>query len=193
MVKISSSDTSTAVRVLSLVKTLLENVVTINKRLGPRSPEKSREERFYAIVESDHPYKPAAVSRYKIQFPDEVDWVTVEFDPKSCTAQPEDYLQMYCATLKNLEEEKSEETDSNQYWPVLRRFSGAEGWPTCAVVLPGTALLFSLESASEYARDEKNTNYGFRYVFLIFFSHSVCSIEFLLFENVVESSSDSES
>ncbi|XP_028966426.1 E3 ubiquitin-protein ligase MYCBP2 [Galendromus occidentalis] len=162
LVKIASTDTSTAVRVLSLVKTLLGNVVTISKKLGPKSPEKSRDERFYAIVESDHPYKAANVSRYKIQFPDEVDWITVEFDPKSCTAQPEDYLQIYCATLKNMEEEKTEEVDVNQYWAVLRRFSGCEGWPTNAVVLPGNALLFSLESASEYARDEKSTNYGFR-------------------------------
>src|SRR5262245_33491198 len=48
------------------------------------------------------------------------------------------------------------------YWPVLRRLSGRSGWPQMAVVLPGNEGIFSLETASDYVRDEKACFYGFR-------------------------------
>ena len=51
---------------------------------------------LFAWVESDHPYKrEASISNYKVQFPPSVNWVTLEFDPRCATAQPEDVLQIY--------------------------------------------------------------------------------------------------
>ena len=60
---------------------------------------------YYTWLESDHPYKPATVSYYRVTFPEGVKWVTVEFTPDCGTAQSEDYLQLYipniqCTALK---------------------------------------------------------------------------------------------
>lgn len=170
LVKIASSDTSAAVRVLNLVKKLLENVVKINKRLEMhREVDCQLDERHYAVVESDHPYKPATISRYRLQFPDEVHWMSLEFDPKCGTAQAEDYLHVYCSALRNndIVQDRSGDKDKGEidsHWLVLKRFSGSDNWPTGSIVLPGNSLLFSLESASEYAKDDKNSNFGFRLV-----------------------------
>lgn len=49
----------------------------------------------YTWVESDHPYKSATVSHYRVTFPESVKWLTVEFTPECGTSQPEDYLQIY--------------------------------------------------------------------------------------------------
>ena len=49
------------------------------------------------------------------------------------------------------------------YTPVLKRLTGTAGWPTQAVVLPGNEALFSLESASDYVKDDRKTSrFGFR-------------------------------
>ena len=49
------------------------------------------------------------------------------------------------------------------YTPVLKKLTGSTGWPTQAVVLPGNEVLFSLESASDYVKDDKKTShFGFR-------------------------------
>ena len=42
-----------------------------------------------------------------------------------------------------------------KYTPVLKKFSGSGGWPEQAVILPGHEILFSLETASDYIKDEK--------------------------------------
>ena len=49
----------------------------------------------YAWVESEHPYKPASVSNYRVSFPESVQWMSVEFDPRCGTAQMEDVLQIH--------------------------------------------------------------------------------------------------
>lgn len=46
------------------------------------------------IVESEHPYKPSSVTSYLVKFPKSVSWMSIEFDPKSSTAQVEDYLEV---------------------------------------------------------------------------------------------------
>ena len=49
------------------------------------------------------------------------------------------------------------------YTPVLKKLTGTTGWPTQAVVLPGNEVLFSLESASDYVKDDRKTShFGFR-------------------------------
>ena len=49
----------------------------------------------YAWVESEHPYKPASVNNYRVSFPESVQWMSVEFDPRCGTAQMEDVLQIH--------------------------------------------------------------------------------------------------
>lgn len=53
----------------------------------------------YTWLESDHPYKPASVSHYRVTFPETVKWLTIEFTPECGTAQPEDYLQLYIPNI----------------------------------------------------------------------------------------------
>ncbi len=48
------------------------------------------------------------------------------------------------------------------YIPVLKKFTGSTGWPQQAVILPGNEILFSLESASDYVKDDKTNQFGFR-------------------------------
>lgn len=50
---------------------------------------------YYTWLESEHPYKPATVTYYRVTFPETVKWLSVEFTPDCGTAQPEDYLQLY--------------------------------------------------------------------------------------------------
>ncbi len=46
----------------------------------------------YANVETDHPYKPATVSHFRVKFPKKVKWLSLEFDSKCGFAQQEDKL-----------------------------------------------------------------------------------------------------
>jgi hypothetical protein len=41
------------------------------------------------------------------------------------------------------------------YRPVLKKFSGASNWPQQSVILPGNEVMFSLETASDYVKDDK--------------------------------------
>ena len=149
---------------------------------------------LFAWVESDHPYKrEASISNYKVQFPPSVNWVTLEFDPRCATAQPEDVLQIYIrnpvsidhapsssspipfqgAGSKNASNSVNQIQDDPQYISVLKKFNGESyasmtsgsecNWPVhSAIILPGNELIFSLETASDYVKDEKSNSYGFR-------------------------------
>ena len=97
--------------------------------------------------------------------------MVLEFDAQCCTTQEEDSLQLYipaqaqhdaanCVALDH-----KSETGSGLWWPVLRRFHGDSNWPSCAVVLPGSEVCFSLETASDYVKevkDKKVTSFGFK-------------------------------
>ena len=47
------------------------------------------------------------------------------------------------------------EIPAQKYRPVLKKFSGANNWPQQSVILPGNEVLFSLETASDYVKDDK--------------------------------------
>nr|AOV18880.1 myc binding protein 2 [Lymnaea stagnalis] len=130
----------------------------------------------YAIVESDHPYKPANVVSYKVEFPMSVRWMVLEFDPQCATGQPEDSLQLYIPAYNSQSRSNPGQTckvittmtsgsdiDPNLiHWPVLKKFYGNSEWPKSAVLLPGNEVIFSLETASDYVKDEKASFYGFK-------------------------------
>lgn len=43
-------------------------------------------------MESEHPYRSASINCYRVEFPQCVQWLTIEFDAQCGTAQLEDYL-----------------------------------------------------------------------------------------------------
>ena len=154
---------------------LLPSVSELNTQSGksPR-PDSDLPSPHYAWVESDHPYKPAGLSNYKVVFPASVRWMSVEFDPACCTGQPEDSLQLYIRNPasqrpRNLQpsplvtSQNSDVIKSQKYSPVLNKFTGKSSWPSHGVVLPGNEILFSLETASDYVKGEsKDPSYGFK-------------------------------
>ncbi|XP_062904556.1 E3 ubiquitin-protein ligase MYCBP2 isoform X16 [Mobula hypostoma] len=174
-----------AVEVFGLVHELLPPVATLNQKYAPPAfnPNQSTDSatgnqpeqglsacttsNHYAVVESDHPYKPASVSQLKVTFPDCVRWMTVEFDPLCGTAQPEDVLRLLIpnkAFQGSGFGPKSTSHDVLNSWIELKKFSGSTGWPTTVLVLPGNDAIFSLETASDYVKDEKSCFYGFKCV-----------------------------
>uniref|UniRef100_A0A8C2KXS9 RCR-type E3 ubiquitin transferase n=1 Tax=Cyprinus carpio TaxID=7962 RepID=A0A8C2KXS9_CYPCA len=182
---VAASVPKAAVEVFGLVQELLPAVSALNQKYAPPAfnPNQSTDSttgnqpeqglsacttsNHYAVVESDHPYKQAAVTQYKVSFPDCVRWVTIEFDPQCGTAQPEDVLRllipsrsMHFSGLGS----KSLAHETINSWTELKKFSGSSGWPTSVLVLPGNEAHFSLETASDYVKDEKACFYGFKCV-----------------------------
>lgn len=172
---VASQDPRGAVQILGIIQEILPEVAQLNT-LSPRyipAPEVCSENgttsQHYAIIESDHPYKPASVSNYKVIFPDTVKWMVLEFDPQCGTAQVEDTLQLYIPNIGGSDitpTDPSEEgsTSTQNYWPIWKKFHGASNWPKTAIVIPGNEVVFSLETASDYVKDEKSCFYGFKCV-----------------------------
>lgn len=102
-------------------------------------------------------------------FPDTVKWMVLEFDPQCGTAQVEDTLQLYIPNIGESDispTDPSEEgsTSTQNYWPIWKKFHGSSNWPKTAIVIPGNEVVFSLETASDYVKDEKSCFYGFKCV-----------------------------
>ncbi|XP_066542914.1 E3 ubiquitin-protein ligase MYCBP2 isoform X1 [Hoplias malabaricus] len=182
---VAASVPKAAVEVFGLVQELLPAVSALNQKYAPPAfnPNQSTDSTtgnqpeqglsacttssHYAVIESDHPYKQAGVTQYKVSFPDCVRWTTIEFDPQCGTAQPEDVLRLLIPSrsmhFTGLGSRPLAHETINA-WTELKKFSGSTGWPTNVLVLPGNEALFSLETASDYVKDEKATFYGFKCV-----------------------------
>ncbi|XP_032812561.2 E3 ubiquitin-protein ligase MYCBP2 isoform X3 [Petromyzon marinus] len=228
---VAAIDPRASVEVFNLVQTLLPLVAKLNQKFAPPAfnPNQSTENcccgvggggpseaggtaatttsNHYATVESEHPYRPATVSQYKVSFPECVRWLTVEFDPQCGTAQPEDVLRIHIpyrhpapapqppqpsptpppapaavagqAPLSLVPADEpggavcgpvgakppvagAQPGEPALSWLELKKFSGPSGWPTLALVLPGNEIVFSLETASDYVKDEKAVCFGFK-------------------------------
>nr|CAH7734761.1 unnamed protein product [Callosobruchus chinensis] len=177
-----TSDSRSAVHILILIQDILPHVsalnlidssgkalVSLNASANTDLEHKTNTtSHHYTMVESDHPYKAATVSNYRVIFPDSVKWMSLEFDPACSTVQPEDSLQLFVPALDYLADKKcgnygyDEDAPPMPYWPVLHKFSGSLQWPTNAVILPGNEVIFSLETASDYLKDERVSAYGFK-------------------------------
>ncbi|XP_054276655.1 E3 ubiquitin-protein ligase MYCBP2-like [Macrosteles quadrilineatus] len=169
---LATSDPRSGVQVLGLIQELLPHVSALNLlscEMGKSvtsvdtisCPDtQNTTSHHYVWVQSDHPYKPATVYNYRVVFPESVKWVCVEFAPECCTAQAEDSLQLYIPACPA---PTPPPEDSPRYYPVLHRLSNVPAqWPQSAVVLPGNEVIFSLETASDYVKDEKASFYGFK-------------------------------
>ncbi|XP_055587703.1 E3 ubiquitin-protein ligase highwire isoform X4 [Uranotaenia lowii] len=108
------SNLKSSVEVLGLIRAILPHVSALNlinnfklydlgkasadigdairKSLNVESNDLCTTSHHYCIVESDHPYKPSTVANYRVEFPSNVRWMTIEFDPQCGTVQPEDYV-----------------------------------------------------------------------------------------------------
>ncbi|XP_047671327.1 E3 ubiquitin-protein ligase MYCBP2 isoform X17 [Tachysurus fulvidraco] len=182
---VAASVPKAAVEVFGLVQELLPAVSALNQKYAPPAfnPNQSTDSttgnqpeqglsacttsNHYAVLESDHPYKQAAVTQYKVSFPDCVRWITIEFDQQCGTAQPEDVLRVLIPTRTlhfSIPSVKALAHETINAWTELKKFSGSSGWPSSVLVLPGNEALFSLETASDYVKDEKACFYGFKCV-----------------------------
>ena len=108
-------------------------------------------------VESEHPYRPATVSHYRVHFPESVRWMCLEFDGQCCTTQAEDSLQLYlpsaaaaAATADSKDKADAGPVSLSDYWPVLSRFSGVDNWPTASLILPGNYYLIECFNYCNY-------------------------------------------
>ncbi|KAF7242031.1 E3 ubiquitin-protein ligase MYCBP2, partial [Varanus komodoensis] len=173
-----------AVEVFGLVQQLLPSVAVLNQKYAPPAfnPNQSTDSttgnppeqglsacttsNHYAVIECEHPYKPACVTHYKVAFPECVRWMTIEFDSQCATAQSEDVLRLLIPAriIQNsgFGPKLSSVHENLNSWIELKKFSGLSGWPTMVLVLPGNEALFSLETASDYVKDEKASFYGFK-------------------------------
>ncbi|XP_055893471.1 E3 ubiquitin-protein ligase MYCBP2-like isoform X4 [Biomphalaria glabrata] len=171
----NSLSTSQNAGQLSRVNSSLDNSMSSTNSLlaGVDVSSSTTTSQHYAIVESDHPYKAATVVNYRVEFPSCVRWMVLEFDPQCATGQPEDSVQLYIPAFDSLSKStlsqackittSSSELDPNTtHWPVLKKFYGNTEWPKSAVILPGHEVIISLETASDYVKDEKASFYGFK-------------------------------
>nr|XP_022909947.1 E3 ubiquitin-protein ligase MYCBP2 isoform X2 [Onthophagus taurus] len=165
-----------AVEILNLIQEMLPHIAALNLIAGSTIPDCMGSTNFdldnninttsqhYACVQSEHPYKPATVSNYRVKFPESVKWIGIEFDPNCSTVQPEDTLQLYVPSNNDfcLEIKDSSEMVTSPYWPVSQKFSSANPWPQNALLLPGNEVIFSLKTASDYLKKNDVSAYGFK-------------------------------
>uniref|UniRef100_A0A8C9U137 RCR-type E3 ubiquitin transferase n=1 Tax=Scleropages formosus TaxID=113540 RepID=A0A8C9U137_SCLFO len=180
---VAASAPKVAVEVFGLVQELLPTISALNQKYMPPAfnPNQSTDSTMgvpaeqglstgttsshYAVVESEHPYKPSAVTHYKVTFSNAVRWMTLEFDPQCGTAQPEDVLHLLIPSrslvISGLGPRPSGFEAVNA-WTELRKFSGSSSWPSGVLVFPGNEALFSLETTSDYIKDENSCFFGFK-------------------------------
>jgi len=74
----------------------------------------------------------------KVKFPKDVKWLCLEFDPRSCTAQTEDSLQLYIPNYRDYSDDDNKHVVTTTYIQVLKKFSNDPmEWQFAAVMLPG--------------------------------------------------------
>lgn len=193
------SDPKVSVEILNLVKSILPHVSSwnqiCNKNLSSpahQSADKTLVQNYelcttsnyYAILESDHPYKGTSIYSYKVEFPPSVKWMSLEFDPQCGTAQPEDCLKILIpASMDNMRSGKSDEggkmkvqknvasnekdhQTSAEQQIMIKKFNTENGWSTNAIIVPGNEIMLSLETASNYLADHKLNRYGFKCILI---------------------------
>uniref|UniRef100_A0A9J7XD34 E3 ubiquitin-protein ligase MYCBP2 n=1 Tax=Cyprinus carpio carpio TaxID=630221 RepID=A0A9J7XD34_CYPCA len=161
---VAASVPKAAVEVFGLVQELLPAVSALNQKYAPPAfnPNQSTDSttgnqpeqglsacttsNHYAVIESDHPYKQFAF----LDIQQNMDVLRLLIPSRS----------MHFSGLGS----KSLAHETINSWTELKKFSGSSGWPTSVLVLPGNEAHFSLETASDYVKDEKACFYGFKCV-----------------------------
>ncbi|EDM02456.1 pam, highwire, rpm 1 (predicted) [Rattus norvegicus] len=167
-----------AVEVFGLVQQLLPSVAVLNQKYAPPAfnPNQSTdsttgnqpEQGLSACTTSNHyaVIETSPLVYWQVTFPECVRWMTIEFDPQCGTAQSEDVLRLLTPvrTIQNAGygAKVTSAHENLNSWIELKKYSGSSGWPTMVLVLPGNEALFSLETASDYVKDDKASFYGFK-------------------------------
>lgn len=192
------SDPKVSVEILNLVKSILPHVSSWNQicnknisspahQVVDKTPAPNYElcttSNYYAILESDHPYKGTSIYSYKVEFPPSVKWMSLEFDPQCGTAQPEDCLKILIPASmdnkcgknedsskmkiqKNLASNEKDHQTSAEQQIMIKKFNTENGWSTNAIIVPGNEIMLSLETASNYLADHKLNRYGFKCILI---------------------------
>lgn len=188
------SDPKVSVEILNMVKSILPHVSSWNQicNKNQTSPVQQSDKsqtlqnyelcttsNFYAILESDHPYKGTSIYSYKVEFPSTVQWMSLEFDPQCGTAQPEDCLKILIPAVREnskdqqtkmkiqkhqSKNDKDVRTSNEQI--MIKKFNTENGWSTNAIIVPGNKITLSLETASNYLADHKLNRYGFKCIMI---------------------------
>uniref|UniRef100_A0A673N0T5 RCR-type E3 ubiquitin transferase n=1 Tax=Sinocyclocheilus rhinocerous TaxID=307959 RepID=A0A673N0T5_9TELE len=163
---VAASVPKAAVEVFGLVQELLPAVSALNQKYAPPAfnPNQSTDSttgnqpeqglsacttsNHYAVIESDHPYKQFSFPNIQQNKPEDV--LRLLIPSRS----------MHFSGLGS----KALVHETINSWTELKKFSGSSGWPTAVLVLPGNEAHFSLETASDYVKDEKACFYGFKCV-----------------------------
>eukprot|EP00753_Platysulcus_tardus_P003806 PLAT12492.32.p1 GENE.PLAT12492.32~~PLAT12492.32.p1 ORF type:complete len:3532 (+),score=1996.96 PLAT12492.32:1397-10597(+) len=97
---------------------------------------------FYTTtLESGHPYRASLTDKWDVQFPADVNWMVVEFDPRCSTVQATDVVRLY--------------TDTACRKRAAAQFGGNpedakhSRWPTGPLILPGRQLSVTLTAGAE--------------------------------------------
>lgn len=193
------SDPKVSVEILNLVKLILPHISSWNQISNKNTPSPAHNvqkpaniyelcttSNYYTVLESDHPYKGTSIYSYKVEFPSNVKWMSLEFDPQCGTAQPEDCLKILIPSCpenvspcpstdekgkvkvqKNITQnsEKDNSAISDQQI-MIKKFNTESGWSTNAIVVPGNEIMLSLETASNYLADHKLNRYGFKCIII---------------------------
>uniref|UniRef100_A0A182NZK4 PHR domain-containing protein n=1 Tax=Anopheles epiroticus TaxID=199890 RepID=A0A182NZK4_9DIPT len=183
-------DLKVSVEVLSLVQEILPPITALNELRRHRNVGKcfapmsnsgvnaattitssatsmNTTSQHYCILESDHPYKTASLTAYRVRFPTTVRWMCLTFDAQCGTVQEEDRVKV---KIPNRRGERSagsgNEKDSLDDWCTVRMYNTPARWsyggPGRAMVLPGREVEISLESCSTYVNEPKQQSYGFK-------------------------------
>uniref|UniRef100_A0A182TRI3 PHR domain-containing protein n=2 Tax=Anopheles melas TaxID=34690 RepID=A0A182TRI3_9DIPT len=117
----------------------------------------------YCILESDHPYKTASLTAYRVRFPATVRWMCLTFDAQCGTVQEEDRVKVKIPIRRS---GSGSDKDSLDDWCTVRMYNTPARWayggPGRAMVLPGREVEISLESCSTYVNEPKQQSYGFK-------------------------------
>lgn len=151
---IASRQPFLAVRILEIVRESLPVISALARQLhepgnGDKESYSDTKLMHYATIETDHPYKPATVSHYQVRFPDRVQWMSLEFDPRSGFAQPDDKIANLLVPRKSGPSRTTPSTDTTVSKMVGISFEELHSdWqhygletPAGLVLLPGKALV----------------------------------------------------
>ncbi|KFB37551.1 hypothetical protein ZHAS_00004784 [Anopheles sinensis] len=116
----------------------------------------------YCILESDHPYRTAGLTAYRVRFPPTVRWMCLTFDAQCGTVQEEDRVKVKIPSRTGASD-KPEPVDD---WCTVRMYNTPSRWsyggPGRAMLLPGREVELSLESCSTYVNEPKSPAFGFK-------------------------------
>ena len=102
------------------------------------------------ILESPHPYQPGSLQRFKAEFNDTIQWMTIAFDSRCATLQPEDTVSIILPS-----------SASGCPDVVVAQFQA--NFPTSPILVPGSSLIIVFSTASTYVNAQpQEKTFGFR-------------------------------